>query len=106
MKICGARLKQIFTVDVRSLEKIENQHQLKILRCIVKAGMYIVGYNLIWILLETQQEDHYLFLKNMRTLDYIILNLMIVVVIILILFAQWIVVRKRRKGGFLYEKQY
>ncbi|WP_425378489.1 prolipoprotein diacylglyceryl transferase [Spiroplasma endosymbiont of Polydrusus pterygomalis] len=105
-KYCGARLKQIFTADVRALEKIENPHQLKILRCGVKAGMYIAGYNLIRIILETQRDDHDLFLKNMRTLDYIILSLMIVVGIILILFAQWIAVRKWRKVGWLYEKQY
>ncbi|APE74143.1 prolipoprotein diacylglyceryl transferase [Spiroplasma citri] len=102
----GSRLKQIFTADVRELEKIENPHRLKILRCGIKTGMYIAGYNLIRIILETQRDDHDLFLKNMRTLDYVILSLMIVIGIILILFAQWIAVIKWRKGGWLYEKQY
>ncbi|GAA6238201.1 MAG: prolipoprotein diacylglyceryl transferase [Spiroplasma phoeniceum] len=105
-KYCGARLKQIFTANVRELEKIENPHRLKIFCCGIKTGIYIAGYNFIRIILETQRDDHDLFLKNMRTLDYVILSLMIVIGIILILFAQWIAVIKWRKSGWLYEKQY
>lgn len=101
-----ARLKQIFKADVRALEKIENSHRLKILRCGIQTGMYIAGYNIIRIILETQRVDHDLFIKNMRVLDYTILALMIGIGLILILFAQWIAVIKWRKGGWLYEKQY
>ncbi len=105
-KYQGARLKQILKTDGRKLEKVENPHRLKILRCGVQTGMYIACYNIIRIVLETQRDDHDLFIKNMRVIDYVILSLMIGIGLILILFAQWIAVMKWRKGGWLYEKQY
>lgn len=106
LKFYFIKLKKIFTKNVKELEKIENPYCLKKLRCGVKSGLYIVGYNSIRIILETQRNDYDLFLKNMRILDYIIISLMIIVGIILIIFAQWISVIKWRRHGWLYEKQY
>ncbi|AHF58181.1 prolipoprotein diacylglyceryl transferase [Spiroplasma eriocheiris] len=101
-----ARLQQIIKADHRELEKVENPHRLIILRCGVQAGLYVAGYNLIRIILETQRTGDDLFLTNMPVLDFIVIGFFILFGILLIIFAQYISVYKWRQGGWLYEKQY
>ncbi|AGM25739.1 prolipoprotein diacylglyceryl transferase [Spiroplasma syrphidicola EA-1] len=106
LKYLGARIKQTFRSNREKLEKIQNPHNLIILRSGVQAGLYIFGYNIIRLILELQRTDQDLFIKNARVLDYVIISLMILIGAVLVLFAQFISVKKWRKGGWLYEKQY
>lgn len=89
------------------LTKLNNPGNYLITKSGVQTGFYFFLWNLIRFVLETQRDDpSTLFIKNNRTLDYIVLILIALIGLSLAIYAQWGAPKKFRKNGFMYEKEY
>nr|VZR96969.1 Prolipoprotein diacylglyceryl transferase [Mycoplasma feriruminatoris] len=101
-------MKLIFNVNVfsKDIEKLNNPNQFKVIRSGVLTGCYVLGYLIIRIILETFRQNHELFIQNHRTINFIILSIILLSGIFIILLTQFISPYKWRQIGWLYEKSY
>ncbi|ALD65980.1 prolipoprotein diacylglyceryl transferase [Spiroplasma cantharicola] len=92
--------------DSKELYEINNPNSYKIIHSGVLAGIYIVGYTMIRVILDQLRNPYELTVKNNVVLNSLFLTGFLILGLSIIIFAQFIAPKKWREEGWLYEKSY
>ena len=99
--------KTIMSQDATALEQNANPDGYRVTRVGVQTGCYVIGYNVVRMILEPfrNRSSDILFPDDWLS-TYIFFSIGVLIGIIVIIFSQFICVRKWRQVRWLYEKQY
>ncbi len=92
--------------DSKELYEINNPNNYKIIHSGVLAGIYILGYTIIRLILDQLRNPYELTVKDNVVLNYLFLAGFLLLGLAVIIFAQFIAPKKWREEGWLYEKSY